>query len=152
MPLTQRIKLTRRANDCYCLGDMILDNAFTNAVIDELLRICEKCETIPSYESINYCWEKLPHDSKLLDLFAELYATEMELKDFDMIVTKLPAEFVVKVAKIAIRDRKANFDMRRPMRKLKCHYHMHKSVKENCTSGRCKCAACWSMEDGMKGL
>lgn len=141
-PLTQTLKLTKRAIDCYQLGDMVLDTGFSNAVMDELIKICEKCSTVPSYESIDYAWQKVPHGSKMIELMGNFYSTEMDVKEFDKMLPKLPAEFVFMVARAGIRDKLCDYRMRQPIRKLRCHYHQHRSLEETCTSERCECAEC----------
>ena len=148
--LTQRLRLTRRAIDCYKLGDMLLDTGFMNAVVDELIRICEKCNTVPSHESVNHAWENIPNNSKLVSLMADFYATEMGVREFDNTVAKLPVEFVAMVARAGIRDKMVPHQMRKPARKLRCHYHKHESSWEKCTSERCRCADCSPVKESSK--
>lgn len=79
---------------------MLVDTGFLNAAIDELIRICEKYNTVPSHESVNHAWESLPNDSKMIALMADFYATEWVVQDFDGMVSKLPPGFVANMARV----------------------------------------------------
>lgn len=149
--LTQRLNLTRRAIDCYALGDMVLDNGFLNAVVDELISISEKCNTVPGHESVKYAWDKIPKDGKLADLLVDFYAVGLDVKEFDAMLPELPAEFVARIARAGIRGRLADSRGRKPTGKLKCHYHKHGSLREACTSDRCMCAECLKVKGSGKG-
>lgn len=146
-PLTQKLRLTKRAIDCYQLGDMLLDSGFHNAVLDQLINICQKCNTIPSHESINHAWKTIPHRSKLVNLIVDLYATKVTIKEFDMELPRLPVVFVSMVAMAGVRDRQC--DGRKLASKAKCHYHKHGSLNESCTSERCMCAECRKVEEDL---
>ncbi|KAK3715690.1 hypothetical protein LTR37_006915 [Vermiconidia calcicola] len=130
--LPHRLPLTRRAIDCFALGDMLQDVNFRNAVITELMCICKMGDTIPSLRSITCMWEVIPQNSKMVELIAEYWAAECSTKEFDASVDMLPDGFVKMLARVGIRDKHMASDMRKPSMREKWRYHEHASENEKC--------------------
>lgn len=130
MPDGEYDALIGRLIDVYSLGDMLQDDGFRNAVVDDIIRFSEATNSLPSGLWIHGIWDLVPRRSKLARLLVDYYAADYTCFSED--VEKIPESFVREIAKVCVEERAMLLDKRKPRNRPKCFYHDHKSKTDEC--------------------
>ena len=126
-------RLSTRLIHSYALGDMLQDESFCNAIVDDMINLTESTHYFLCSRQVQEMWVKVPHSSTLVRLWVDYFATDCNLEYFNEHGPGLPHEFLLEIAKAGLRESISSADNKRPAVRGKCYYHKHEDGKDRCT-------------------
>lgn len=118
--------------DAYILGDYIQDEAFRNAVVDEMQRAINERSKMFNVNTTSYLWNNVQHDSKLGRMIVDYCAADFRPEAFVRNVELYPQSFVIEIAKISVLESDMSRVERKPRNRPKCYYHDHEKEHGKC--------------------
>lgn len=112
----------------YVMADMIQDVEFANAVMDTLLKECDKTEIWPTSLATS-AWNELPETSPMRKLIKDIWVARSCSAWFSQghaDMSTAPAQFWMEVAELHILVKEKKEKALKPSWANRCRYHYHK--------------------------
>lgn len=111
------------------LADMLMDSAFENAVVDEIIKTKEATEKVPSPAKINIIYANVPRNCNIKRLIVDYYASEVNtnflIEERDYLHEDVIFDIMVRLHKDRKESAENGFDRLRPTWERRCDYHTH---------------------------
>ena len=121
---------------CYVLGDMLLDNEFSNALIDSFKDLSRQTHCVPRPKVANLAFELLGFDSPLRKLIVHETAYQAGTEYFQRLIDKYHPDITKELAKLLHADLVEHPGSARRLRARDgCYFHKHRKG-DSCGSKR----------------
>lgn len=118
-------------------GDMIMDSAFENAVVDEIIKTREATVYDPSTAAVRTIYNNTASSKNIKRLFVDYYASEVSTSYLAENRSALHEDMLFEIMIRLHGDRKAltvkDADRLRPSWESRCDYHSHSDKVPKCT-------------------
>lgn len=125
MPPSEYRALALQLVQCSKMADILQDQTFANAVVDEFVFLSGRSGFVPSPQIVRAAWPGPPHKSGFIRAVVDLVAVHASKESFAKHAPQYPADFVIETMQACIRDRSLTLASRGIYGRERCFYHDH---------------------------